>query len=423
MESAAAVLEDPVLVTAELALRPREPDYAAENRALVALARQLATTPGDILQGLAEAALELCRAHSAGLSLIEDEEGQGIFRWAAIAGRFAPNVNGTTPRDFSPCGVVVDSNAVQLFHRPGRQYPYLDGVSPPIVEALLQPFSVDGRPIGTIWAMANDEERKFDAEDARALGSLATFASGAFQVLMSLRAAKDADQRKDEFLAVLSHEMRTPLHTSLTWLQVLRQPSIDAPTVDRAHSAIERSVTTLSRMIDDLLDISRIDAGKLAIELQETDLVVIVRRCIDALSAAATEQQLAVDVAIEDESLPVFADPVRIQQVVSNLLSNSIKFTPAGGRISIRARRDDGHAEVAVSDTGEGVPPEMLPFVFERFQQADASVSRRHGGLGLGLAVARHYVERHGGTIEALSDGAGCGSTFVIRLPIIRQTP
>jgi transcriptional regulator with GAF, ATPase, and Fis domain len=178
---------DSVVATAELVSRCRTPNYEAENRALVSLASTLSTSPADILQKLVEVALDLCRAHSAGLSLLEEENGRRIFRWAAIAGRFAPHVFGTTPREFSPCGVVIDSNAVQLFTRPGRRYAYLDEVSPSIVEALLQPFSVDGRPIGTIWILAHDEERKFDAEDARALGNLATFASNAFQVLSAMR--------------------------------------------------------------------------------------------------------------------------------------------------------------------------------------------------------------------------------------------
>src|SRR5882724_10206871 len=166
-----------VVATQELANRRRPPDYEAENRALVSLARHLASSPATILEKLAEAALELCQGHSAGLSLIEEDRGRPIFRWLAIAGRFAKNVRGTTQREFSPCGVVVDTNAVQLFKRPGRHYAYLDEVSPPIVEALLQPFSVNGRPIGTIWVMSHDDERKFDSEDARALASLASFAS------------------------------------------------------------------------------------------------------------------------------------------------------------------------------------------------------------------------------------------------------
>jgi len=409
-----------VVATGELAARRRGPDYEAENRALVTLAKHLATSPRTILQKLAEATLELCRAHSAGLSLIEEEEGRLIFRWPAIAGRFAVNVLGTTPRNFSPCGVVVDRNAVQLFRWPARYYPYLEEASPPIVEALLQPFSVHGRPIGTIWAMAHDDERKFDAEDARALGGLASFASNAFQVLSSLRDANEADRRKDEFLALLSHEIRNPLHTAITWIEVLNGKTDDRDVQERGRAAIARSLGSISRMTDDLLDLSRITAGKVSIEIQDVDLNVVVQNCVEAMLASATEACIEIGVSLADASLYTRGDPTRLQQVIGNLLSNALKFTPSGGRIAVRVRRAGDLAEIAVTDTGEGIAPEALPFIFQRFRQGDTSVTRRHGGLGLGLAVAKHFVELHGGTIEAESAGPGEGATLTVRLPAAR---
>lgn len=416
-----AVALDSVVTTADLAARRRSPNYEAENRALISLAASLATSPADILQKLVEVALDLCQAHSAGLSLLEDESGRHIFRWTAIAGRFAPHVFGTTPREFSPCGFVIDSNAVQLFTRPGKHYPYLGEVSPSIVEALLQPFSVEGRPIGTLWILAHDEQRKFDAEDARALGSLATFASNAFQALSAMRAARHADKRKDEFLALLSHEMRDPLHVASTWNTLLKDQSIDAGKREHGHAVIQRSLAHLTRMVDDLADVSRISAGKLSIELEDVDLAGIVRDCVEAMLDAAKEARIEVDAAV-DESIPVRADPTRMQQIFGNLLSNSLKFTPAGGRISVKARDRGGHAEVVVSDTGEGISAAALPFIFERFRQGDSSVTRHYGGLGLGLAIARHFVELHGGTIEARSDGPGCGSTFRVTLPVVSMS-
>jgi signal transduction histidine kinase len=273
---------------------------------------------------------------------------------------------------------------VQLFDRPGRHYSYLDEVTPRIVEALLQPFSVAGRPIGTIWVMAHDNERKFDLEDARALKSLAMFASNAFQVLSAIRAAREEEQRKAEFLALLSHEMRNPLQTASTWNMLLMEQSIESSERNHGHGAIQRSLARLTRMVADLSDVSRIAAEKLSIELEDVNLAAIVRDCIEAMQDAAKEAHIEVD-AVVDESMPLRADRTRMQQIFENLLSNSLKFTPAGGRISVEARHREGHAEVVIGDTGEGISATALPFIFERFRQGDSSVTRYHGGLGLGL--------------------------------------
>jgi len=414
-----AIPFESVISTPELRRRPsRPPDYAAENRALVELASHLATSPADILQKLAEVTLRLCNADSAGISLVEQAEGRLIFRWPAIAGRFAANVRGTTPREFSPCGVVVDTDAVQLFDRPGRHYVYLDEVTPRIVEALLQPFHFEGKPIGTIWAMANDATRKFDAEDARALGSLATFTSGAYQVLVALQTARDADQRKDDFLAVLSHEMRSPLNAVLTWSHALRSGAVSDETREQAYAGIERSARSQARMIDDLLDSARIIAGKVSLDPQDVDLRTIVREAADAARAVATEAGLALEVVAGIEPLPVRVDVVRTHQVVGNLLSNAVKFTAAGGTVRVASRRSGAFAEVTVTDTGAGIPAGLLPRIFDRFRQGDTSMTRQHGGLGLGLSIARHLLTLQGGTIEAQSDGSGHGATFRVRLPL-----
>ena len=185
------VIENPVslesvITTAELSRRPaRPPDHEAENRALVALARALESSPRGILQKLVDVTLELCKADSAGVSIVEVENGRDIFRWHAIAGLYAPHVMGTTPRNFSPCGTVLDRNTTMLFSLPGRHFSYFEPVTPPIVEALLVPFSVDGELAGTLWVMANDERRKFDAEDARLMGSLGSIASVGYRLVAS----------------------------------------------------------------------------------------------------------------------------------------------------------------------------------------------------------------------------------------------
>ena len=410
---------DSVLSTAELARRPtRPPRYEEENRALVDLARHLASSPEGILQKLVETSYELCRAHSAGISLAQEEDGRQFFRWIAITGRFEKNLGGTTPRDFSPCGVVLDTNAAQLFALPARHYPYLEAAAPPIVEALLQPFSVAGRPIGTLWVMANDEERKFDAEDLRVLGSLASFASGAYQIVTALETIREVDQRKEEFLALLSHEMRSPLSAVLTWADVLTHDPTDSPEIrERACRSIQRNARAQVRMLDDLLDNSKIALGKLSIRPEPMNLTEAGREAVEAVRSQAAERGVELELT-GNASVPIFADPTRMQQVVSNLLSNALKFTPRNGRVAVMVMRSGETGEVVVRDTGEGIAADVLPVIFERFRQGDPSTTRRHGGLGLGLTITRHLLEAQGGSIEAESEGLGCGSTFRVRLPL-----
>ena len=416
------VTKVPTLVTPELSRRrSRPPDYEAENRALVALAEHLATSPTDILQRLVHATLDLCRAGSAGISMLEDEHGSAIFRWSAIAGQLSPYLSGTTPRHFSPCGIVLDLAAVQLFDRPGRDFPYLDEAPPRIVEALLQPFCLKGEPTGTLWVISHDDERKFDSEDARVLESLAKFSSNAYQVLLLLQTLREADQRKDEFLGMLSHEMRSPLNATATWLRALRLGDGDPKVRERAYASIARSVTAQARLVGDLLDSARIYSGKLSIDVQDADLAVIVRDAFEVAAPSAAQKRVTLESRADAESIPIRADAVRVEQVIANLLANAIKFTPAGGTIGIETRLHDRECEIVVSDNGEGISAEALPFIFERFRQGDGSTTRRHGGLGLGLAIARYIVEMHGGTIEGESDGLLKGATFRVRLPLVSR--
>ncbi len=233
--------------------------------------------------------------------------------------------------------------------------------------------------------------------------------------------AEDANRRKDDFLAILSHDLRSPLNAVLTWIQVLRSEGVDAKTQEQALASLERIAGLQTRMIEDLLDISRIISGKLSLEFQDADLAVIIRGGLETIFAAAEEKGIGVAVSIDHESVPLRADSARLQQVVGNVLSNAIKFTPGGGNVQIELRCRQGEAEIRVADSGEGIPAEVLPYVFDRFRQGDSSTTKRHGGLGLGLAIARHIVELHGGEILAESEGRGRGATFRIRLPLDRD--
>jgi signal transduction histidine kinase/ActR/RegA family two-component response regulator len=231
--------------------------------------------------------------------------------------------------------------------------------------------------------------------------------------------AEAANKAKDEFLAVVSHELRTPLGAILIWTQLLRQEGVDEATVARALGIIERSTKTLAQLLDDLLDVSRIVSGKIRLEPRSVDLPSVLQVAVEAAQPAAEQKGVALAAALERPLLPVSGDPVRLQQVVSNLLSNAIKFTPSGGRIDVRLDRLARLARIQVSDSGMGIRPDFLPYIFEHFRQADSTSTRENPGLGLGLAIARHLVQLHGGTIEAESPGEGLGSSFTVTLPLM----
>ncbi len=230
--------------------------------------------------------------------------------------------------------------------------------------------------------------------------------------------AEEADRLKDEFLATLSHELRTPLTSILGWASLIRNGEVEGANVDRALETIERNARSQGRLIDDLLDVSRIITGKLRLDLRPIDLAKIMDAAIDGLRPTAGAKQIQLPLDSDNKGCLVTGDPNRLRQVIWNLLLNAIKFTPRGGSISVRLKRVGPHAQLTVSDTGQGISSEFLPYAFDRFRQAEGSISRRQGGLGLGLAVVRHLVELHGGNVRAESDGEGQGSTFTVDLPL-----
>src|SRR5262245_6772077 len=228
--------------------------------------------------------------------------------------------------------------------------------------------------------------------------------------------AESANRVKDEFLAVVSHELRTPLTAISGWTHLLLEGMLPDTAQLRALQAIQRQARSQAQLIDDLLDVSRIVSGKLRLNWQTIDPSKIINAAIDVVRPTAEARNIQL---MADLDLPgtVSGDPERLQQVIWNLLSNAIKFTPEGGRVDIRSRWVDSSIEIAVADTGQGISEDFLPYIFELFRQADVSTTRMHGGLGLGLAIVRHLVEIHGGTVQAGSAGRGKGATFTIRLP------
>jgi signal transduction histidine kinase len=230
--------------------------------------------------------------------------------------------------------------------------------------------------------------------------------------------AERANRLKDEFLATLSHELRTPLNAMLGWAHLLRQGGLPPDRQERALETIERNAKSQAKLIDDLLDISRIIAGKLVLQLRDVALAPVIDTALDAIKPAADAKHIALLKEIDSAVGPVPGEAERLQQVVWNLLSNAIKFTPEAGAVTVRLLRRDDRAVLEVSDTGQGITPEFLPHVFDRFRQEDGSTTRRAGGLGLGLAITRHLVELHGGTIRVTSQGEGQGATFTVTLPM-----
>lgn len=599
-----------ILCTEELKRRPtRPPDYASETRALAALVQALADSPRTILQTLAEKVVEVLQADSAGLSLLTRDGKR--FYWAAIAGAWAPHQGGGTPRDFGPCGDVLNCKAPLLFKHWERRYPYLSSATPLAEEGLLVPFCVGGKAVGTIWAIAHDASRCFDAEDLRMLESLGYFASAAYQAVEFLGAVdqsraslslmedamqarraiaesearlrllweaaallltandpdamlrelfakigphlqldvclnylvdesgealglashqgisdatarsiarlifgqalcgtvalerqplhvidiqqsdepqaqlvkslgiraytcnplisgdrllgtlafgsrtrdrfnaeelafletlchyvtvayerlrlvnelKEADRRKDEFLATLAHELRNPLAPVRNAVQVLHLKGSNAPEARWARDVIERQVAHLTRLIDDLLDVSRISRSRLELRKERVELSEIVKGAVETSRPLIEQYGHELTVSLPAETLYLEADLVRLAQVFMNLLTNAAKYTERGGRIWLNAEQQGREVVVRVKDTGVGIPPEKLSRLFELFFQVEGSLERSQGGLGIGLSLVRRLVELHGGSVKAHSAGLGKGSEFTVRLPVLAEPP
>ncbi|HLX03469.1 MAG TPA: ATP-binding protein [Trinickia sp.] len=435
------------LITAELDRRPRRPpDFEAENDALHGLAQALVSPDSSVLQTLADIALNLCNASSAGIYLLEtDRDHQPVLRWAAFSNHGIENPTGNViPLDNSPAGVALELNSAQLFAFPERYFPGLGSVLSGVLEELVVPIPGTPESWGTLSVMCRDEQHRFDAEHLRILTSLANFTCAALTIskakqdaearAQEAEAAKNAlaaaEARKDDFIAQLGHELRNPIGPIDSALAAARKLASDNSPVLAALAIAERQTRQLKRLVSDLLDASRIRHGKLSVRPSENLLADIVKDAMATVRAEADRRQHQLHTILPAYPVTVFADAARLTQVLSNVLSNAVKYTPASGEITLTVDAPDPaaipvedstlrEAVITVQDTGIGIAPVLLPTVFDMFTQSTAAQARAEGGLGIGLSVVKYLVSAHKGHVAISSPGPGKGTEVTIRLPIV----
>ena len=397
----------------------------------VAAALSQALTPEQVATAVIEQGIKSLSAH-AGTVVALDDSGTELEIVATLG--FPQEVVDKWQRFLLsapvPIADAVRSKApilVESFEEWSDRYPGLGPLASVTGgHALIAfPLIVEGRTIGAM-GLSFLEPQKYSDEDQAFMSALAQQCAQAlerarlYETERRLRAeAEEANRHKDEFLATVSHELRTPLTAIVGWSVILRTTKFDEESTDRALETIERNAKAQTQIVEDLLDVSRIITGKLRLDASPVQLDSIIATAIDAIRPTAEAKGINIESSVGPGTGIVWGDPARLQQVMWNLLSNAVKFNPKRGSVEVRLRRLESHVQISVSDTGQGISPEFLPFVFERFRQADGAITRAHGGLGLGLSIVRHLVEAHGGTVRAESAGVGKGATFVVHLPLM----
>jgi signal transduction histidine kinase len=413
----------------------RLPDHELENQALRSLMITLAAAPRAVPQAISNALVDLLDSGSAGIHL---QAGARCDEapWSAVAGPWASHFGAV--RDFAPTVDAASRETPLLLLRPERHYVSLQHLTPRAEECLVVPVYVGESPVGSLWAVTHDDRRRFDVEDLRQMQSLATFAAAACQTMGRLtaseqretglresqahlaeeeRALRETERQKDIFIATLAHELRQPVGAMVSAVAVLRQRTGERDE-HQARLVIERQVNHLRHLLDDLRDLSSITEGKIDLEQERLDAREVIGDAVAAVAALVQARRHTLDVSLPDADIPLVADRTRLQQVLTNLLTNAAKFTPGGGRIALRAARDGASAVIEVADNGRGIAAGVLPRIFDVFVQEDGV---KKTGLGIGLHVVRRLVELHGGSVIARSDGPGQGSTFTVTLPLARQ--
>lgn len=366
-------------------------------------------------------------ARAAFYVVSRDEQSLELLRWSGYQDEALEQwrrVSATEPLPIAHCMRTGDSSfdsAASLRERFPAAGQHTDAVDPSFVTL---PLLADKRCLGVL-ALAYAKEQPFGEGDRQELLAFARLCAQAldraqiFDLAQSeRRRAEEASRSKDEFLAVVSHELRTPLSAILGWARMLNAGTLAEGQAARAAQVIERNAAAQAQLIEDLLDVSRITTGKLKIESTQVDVAAVLDAAVDVIRSAAESKDIQLIIDLDRGLKSIIGDGSRLQQVFWNLLSNAVKFTARGGEVRVALVRSEDSYVVSVSDNGQGIAPDFLPYVFERFRQEDSRTSRASAGLGLGLSIARHIVELHGGTIEAASDGLGHGSVLTVRLPI-----
>jgi signal transduction histidine kinase/DNA-binding response OmpR family regulator len=425
-----AVLRSKVGVFLELYKRTDQ--VRRQARRLLAQTRQLqgltrasleihaAQSIGQTLQFAADAARSVLEARRAGALVMPSPNGLRERHVIASPAHFRPALDNefiggleefvarlAHPVRLAPADFDAPALAA-LFPRDNRPAPA--GLAAPLVDR-------DGRKFGLL-VVAAKRDGDFSDDDEAVLVQLSQMAATAVENSLFAE-ARESNRIKDEFLATLSHELRTPLSSVLGWAQLLRAQMLDGDETAEALEIIERNAEMQCKLIEELLDVSRIVTGKLKLQIQGVALPAVIHAAVNVIRPAAQAKQVTIDVELDScAAARLQGDADRLQQVFWNLLSNAVKFTPPGGQVRVTLLVIETQAEIVVADDGEGIAPEFLPFIFDRFRQADSTTSRRHGGLGIGLAIVRYIVELHGGTVRAESDGKGRGTRIVVTLPL-----
>jgi len=382
-------------------------------------------TLDETLDAIVEAAMVICRADRAAISCINESGELRLLKHRGLSEEYVRERQ-LTRLDPTLSGMMTTRlpliiEDVDEFANTSPNYPVWKKEG--IASIVTLPLVSEGNVFGVIGA-GSLSVRRYSKTETDAMAILATQAGAAVINARLLDQLREANKAKDEFFSTLSHELRTPLTPILGWTHLLKPFAGHDPVLAQGIDTIERNAKQLSELIKDLLDLTRIISNKIELDRDPTDLAALVKTAVAQMLPQAESRGISVEISLPDEPIISAVDPMRVQQIISNLLGNAVKFTPEGGRASVVLKRDGGGPGVPagvvieVIDTGMGIRPEFLPFIFERFTQAHEGIDRRFGGLGLGLAITRAIVELHGGRVMAHSDGPGLGSRFTVKLPI-----
>jgi signal transduction histidine kinase/CheY-like chemotaxis protein len=391
----------------------------------LALKLSATLTLDETLDAIVEAAIVICRADRAAISYINESGELQLLKHRGLSEEYVKERQ-LTRLDPALSGMMINRlpsiiEDVDEFANVSPNYSVWKKEG--IASIVTLPLVSEGKVFGVIGA-GSPSVRRYSKTETDAMAILATQAGAAIINARLLDQLRKANAAKDEFFSTLSHELRTPLTPILGWTHLLKPFAGLDPLLSQGIDTIERNARQLSELINDLLDLTRIISNKIEIEIELTDLAALVRTAVAQMLPQAEARAITVELSLPDEPIVSAVDPMRVQQIISNLLGNAVKFTPEGGRASVVLKREGGGPGVPacvvieVTDTGMGIDSEFLPFIFERFTQAHGGIDRRFGGLGLGLAITRAIVELHGGKVTARSEGPGRGSSFTVMLPL-----